>query len=107
MNFGHAELGDKRRTKRLVRVADAVARHPGGSLPVKMKDPAGLEALYHLMKCEQVTHEAILAAHRKLTFQKIADHDGTVLVLHDTTALEFTRDESLEDTRPNGNSARL
>jgi len=106
MNFGHAELGDKRRTRRLVRVADAVARHPGGSLPVKMKDPAGLEALYHLMKCEQVTHETILAAHRKLTFQKIADHDGTVLVLHDTTELDFTRHESLKNTGQIGNGSR-
>ena len=53
LNFGGAQLGDARRTKRLLRVADAIARHPGGSLPEKMGTPAELEALYHLMKCSK------------------------------------------------------
>ena len=95
MNFGTADLGDLRRTKRLVRVADAIVRHPGGTLPEKMRSPAELAGLYHLMKCETVTHENVLAPHRDLTLQKIAEHDGPVLVIHDTTELDFTNHKSL------------
>ena len=56
LNFGGARLGDARRTKRLIRIADAIMRHPGGSLPEKMGAPAELEALYHLMKWSLHTH---------------------------------------------------
>lgn len=34
-NFAHADLGDKRRTDRLVKLADPIAHRPGGSLPEK------------------------------------------------------------------------
>jgi hypothetical protein len=32
-NFGKAEFGDNRRTKRLVKLADQMCTRPGGSLP--------------------------------------------------------------------------
>ena len=104
-NFGDAELGDARRTKRLVRVADAIMRHPGGSLPEKMGSPAELEAMYHLMNCSAVTHKKVLAPHIALTRQKIAEHDGFVLALHDTTELDFTTRESLTDRGQIGNGS--
>ncbi len=106
VNFGQAKLGDRRRTKRLVHVADVIFRHPGGSLPTKMKSPAELESLYHLMKCAAVTHEAVLAPHRELTLRKIREHDGAVLVLHDTTELDFTTRTSLKDAGQIGNGSR-
>lgn len=104
-NFGDAELGDARRTKRLVRVADAIMRHPGGSLPEKMGSPTELEALYHLMKCSAVTHQKVLAPHIALTRQKIAECEGFVLALHDTTELDFTTRESLNDRGQIGNGS--
>ena len=35
-NFGACELGDKRRTRRLVRVAADIANNPSASLPDQM-----------------------------------------------------------------------
>ena len=35
LHFGSACLGDARRTKRLVKIADQIMAHPGGSLPHK------------------------------------------------------------------------
>jgi hypothetical protein len=105
-NFGHAQLGDKRRTKRLVSLADTFVRHPGGSLPDKVRNPGELEALYHLMKSDAVTHESILTPHQQLTLQKMADHNGWVLVLHDTTELDFTKHKSLTDAGQIGNGSR-
>ena len=96
MNFANAQLADRRRTKRLVAVADAIARHPGGSLPQKLRSPAQLEALYHLMKSPAVTHESVLAPHRERTLARMAEHDGPLLVIHDTTELDFSTHRSLD-----------
>ena len=106
INFGAASLGDHRRTKRLVRVADTLVRHPGGSLPEKMRSPAELEALYHLMKGETVTHESVMAPHRNVTLKKIAEHVGPVVVIHDTTELDYTNHKSLKDMGQIGNGSR-
>ncbi len=106
MNFRNAQLRDRRRTERLITVADAMVRHPGGSLPEKFRSPAELEALYHLMKCPTVTHESVLAPHRERTLERIAKHGGTVLVIHDTTELDFTTHRSLDGLGQIGNGSR-
>lgn len=106
MNFGNAQLGDRRRTKRLVRVADALVRHPGGTLPDKLGSPAGLEALYRLMKSDAVTHEALLAPHRARTLERIALRPGPMLILHDTTELDFSKHRSLNNLGQIGNGSR-
>ena len=100
--FGHAELGDRRRTTRLVTAFDEMRRHPGGSLPDKLGSPADLKALYRLFASESVTHEAIVASMREYTLQRIADRDDAdqddaVLMVHDATELDYTSRESLEE----------
>ena len=89
-NFADAQLGDKRRTKRLVATADKMARRPGGSLPQKLNNPKDLKAFYRLMDCKEVTHEAIVESHRKATFEKIDQCQSPVLILHDATEMDFT-----------------
>ncbi len=95
-NFSHAQLGDKRRTKRLVKLVDQMCLRPGGTLPQKFRSPADLQAFYRLMQKDDVTHEAILAAHRQATFDQIEDLETPVLILHDTTELEYTTHKSLD-----------
>lgn len=68
--FGHAELGDRRRTARLVKTFDQLCRHPGGTFPDKLATPRDLKALYRLMKRPEVTHEALLASLRVYTFRQ-------------------------------------
>src|SRR5947208_16929375 len=72
--LGAAELGDARRTARLVRVADRCAAHPGGTLPHKMATPADLKGLYRLLDADAVTHAAVLAPHRRRTLDRMAAH---------------------------------
>ena len=95
--FGHAELGDRRRTARLVTCFEQMRRHPGGSLPDKLSSPADLKALYRLCASESVTHRAIVAAMREYTLGRIARHEGPVLIVHDATELDYTSLESLEE----------
>jgi hypothetical protein len=106
MNFGHAQLGDKRRTKRLVSLADQMALRPGGTLPQKFRSPSDLQAFYRMMREDDVTHEAVLAAHRQTTLASIEKRGETVLILHDTTELEYTSLKSLDNLGPIGNGNR-
>jgi hypothetical protein len=96
-HFGQAELGDKRRTDRLVRVAERVAAHPPGSLPDEVGSPAELEALYHLMNRPEVTHAAVLKTHLQRTRSAILAHRGVALIGHDDTELDFTSRRSLRE----------
>lgn len=88
--FGHADLGDARRTRRLVKTFDRLRRHPGGSLPAKLSSPADLKALYRLCACRLVTHAVIVAAMRQYTLRRLAEHSGDVLIVHDATELDYS-----------------
>lgn len=102
-HFSTAKLGDQRRTNRLVRLADDLARHPGGTLPHKFKDPATLKAMYRLVNAQQVTHEAVLAPHRERTNRCMAEHEGTLLIIHDSTELDYTGKTTLTGLGQIGN----
>ena len=80
-HFGAAQLGDRRRTKRLVQLADKMVIHPGGTLPDKIDDPASLKALYRLVDREEVTHATVLAPSRERTLRLMREAEGTVLVI--------------------------
>lgn len=95
--FGHAQLGDRRRTARLVETFNLMRRHPGGTLPDKLPTPADLRAFYRLCDTDEVTHDAVIAAARQHTLTRIADSPGPVLIVHDATELDYTSLTSLAD----------
>ena len=66
-NFGGCELGDVRRTRRIVRVAEHVAKHPDGSTPVQTRSWAACKACYRLFDQSDVTFEGICKPHWQLT----------------------------------------
>jgi len=88
-NFASAALGNKSRTRRLVSAAHLLASHPGGTLPDKLNRPADLRAFYRLVNNDDVTHDAILKPHRERTVRVMRQTPETVLVIHDTTELDF------------------
>ena len=102
-HFGEAQLGDVRRTRRLVQAADAIVQHPGGTLPQKIHDPYPLDALYRLANRKEVTHEAILEPHRQRTLRAMRQIDGPVLLIHDTTELDYSSLSSLTGLGQIGN----
>lgn len=86
--FANAKLGDERRGKRLVRVAGRVERNPRVSFPQAMRTPGELEGFYRLMNNDGFTPSQMLEPHRKATLDR-ANQAGTVLVVHDTTNVDF------------------
>jgi Transposase DNA-binding/Transposase DDE domain len=101
--FGAAQLGDRRRTARLVELANRIVNHPGGTLPDKVNAPASLKALYRLMDCKEVTHRSVLESPRQRTLEKMAAAEGTVLVIHDGSELDFTGLKSIATLGQIGN----
>ncbi len=93
--FGHAQLGDSRRTDCLVNSFELMRKHPGGTLLDKLASPGDLRAFYRLCDCEHVTHAALIEAARSYALQRLANHAGPVLVLHDATELDYTSLTSL------------
>jgi hypothetical protein len=93
--FARADLGDKRRTQRLVQLTDQLCKHPGGTLPQKLKSPKDLKALYRLCAREQVTHKALMDSVRQTVLDDIDQHNDTVLILHDSTELDYSTHKSL------------
>jgi len=104
-NFGTAGLGDRRRTERLVKTADRIFQHPGGTLPEKLQDPADLKGTYRLVDAEEVTHAAVLRPHQELTRRRMQEHGGDILILHDTTELDYTGKRSLKALGQIGNGS--
>jgi hypothetical protein len=101
--FADCQLGDRRRTKRLIRVAEQVANHPSGSFPQQIKDWGDLKAAYNLFACEDVTFHAIARPHWKKT---CGVGPGTYLALGDTTELDFGHDPDIEGLSDIGNGSR-
>jgi hypothetical protein len=95
IHFGDCDLGDRRRTRRLVDLADRLHQHPEGSLPQKLRQPAAYRALCRLLNQPPVTHAAVLGSHRQHTLARMRQQPGPVLILHDFTELDYSGHEAL------------
>jgi hypothetical protein len=102
LNFGNCQLGDKRRTNRLMQVAEDIASNPSATLPNQMDDWGDLRAAYNLFGRKEVTFEAIARPHWELTKQRAT---GRNLVIGDTTELDFGKHRQIEGLGPTGNGS--
>lgn len=83
--FGQCELGNSSRTKRLVRVADAMLASPEQSLPKQNVSWADLKGAYRLFDKDQVTFEAVATPHWLQTREAAR---GRCLLISDTTDID-------------------
>ena len=87
--FGAAQLGDARRTARLVRLARQVSTRPQVSLAEACGDAASLKAAYRFFDNDAVSDVAVLASHVQATTMRVAA-ESVVLAVQDTTLLDWT-----------------
>jgi hypothetical protein len=91
--LGQAQLGDPRRTRRLVRLTAAVAAQPHASLAQACGDAASTKAAYRFFEGAETSFldrpAAIRTAHCTATKQRVAAQ-AWVLAVQDTTSLDFT-----------------
>jgi len=98
--FSRCQLGDRRRTRRLVRLAEQVVSHPSGSFPEQTETWADLKAAYRLLDRPEVTFQSVAEAHWQQTRRRSV---GRCLVLCDTTELDFGIHRDISDLGPTGN----
>lgn len=86
--MGGADLGDARRSRRLVRLVERLAEQPSLSIPAACTAAAEIKAAYRLLSHDAVGWSDILAPHLKNSLQRM-NAEPVVLCLQDTTELDF------------------
>src|SRR3954453_7193955 len=93
--FGTADLGDARRTHRLVSTMAAIARAPDESLPRHLGSLANTKAGSRLFDCGAVTRTAVMDPHVAQGRAAAARHP-IVLMVHDDTILDVSPHRTLK-----------
>ena len=99
--FGSVNLGDRRRNRRVVEVATRIAQWPEASLPKQMGSHTRLDGAYRLLSNPEVSMEALLEPHRQQTLEG-AGRERLVLLVEDSSELDYTRHRSMEGLGPIG-----
>jgi len=86
--FGAADLGDARRTARLVSLARQLAKSPHCSFPQSLP-PAQLKAAYRFFDNDEVDTDGILTAHIGRTLERMRAIP-VILAIQDTTEYNLT-----------------
>lgn len=89
VEFGAAELGDARRTARLVQLARQLAERPEASLPRALEDSAALKGAYRFFDNAEVAHEKVLAPHVVSSVGRMQGHE-VILAVQDTTFIDYS-----------------
>lgn len=87
---------NSRLQSRLVRTAAALASRPQGTLPQSLTTWAELKGAYRLVHAV-ADPEAVQAVHRERTRERMAAARTPLLVIHDTTQLDFSGHAAVAD----------
>ncbi|MCB1825527.1 MAG: IS4 family transposase [Candidatus Competibacteraceae bacterium] len=87
--FKDLELGDARRSQRLIKLVDDLSGQPTGSIPLACGGWPETKAAYRLLDNPAVEWREILEVHSTRTVERLAGQP-VVLCLQDTTELDFT-----------------
>jgi hypothetical protein len=101
--FGAAELGDLRRTDRLIKVASALAANPAASLPRASETWGETNGAYRFLSDPAFSYEDILLPHWSQVYHEATQCPRTLL-LADTTEFDFATHPALKGLAPVGNS---
>jgi hypothetical protein len=102
--FAGAKLTDIRRVARVKTIAEAMAVHPGRSIPKLCRNLYAAKATYNLFKHVEATPENIQAGHRAWVLDAMRQ-PGVYLLLEDTTELSWSGKQAIAGLGPIGNSA--
>jgi hypothetical protein len=84
------DLGDRRLNRRCKRILERFSADPQASVNGARRGWAETHAAYQFFDNDAVVEENILAPHRRATLERIRSN-STVLIVQDTTELEYTR----------------
>jgi len=99
--FGHAELGDDRRTERLLMIATAFAQQPTAPIPQACGPGPATQGAYRFFENEAIDSESIRDAHHQSTLERVSVAP-IVLALQDTSSLNYSTHPQTEGLGPIG-----
>jgi hypothetical protein len=86
----HADLGDARLNRRLVRLVADLAAHPAAPVPLACASWPATKAAYRFWDNDRVHVHGILDAHIRRTQDRLPTDRQPVLAIQDTTVLNFS-----------------
>lgn len=101
VTFGECELGDVRRTRRLVTLAEQAAARPDGSTPDQTESWGDCKAAYRLFDQDDVSFAAIIGPHCRQTRSSCRVGD-VKLIINDTTEIDYGRNRQAVGLGPTG-----
>ena len=99
-----AELGDLRRTQRLVQLAHALAQNPRASLPEACGTGAMLKGAYRFFDNDDIAPQDIIQSHIEATYDRL-DHVPVVLAVQETTEVDWSSLRATTGLGPLGHPA--
>lgn len=103
--FGAAQLGDARRTARLVELATVLGRKPSASFPAALEDAAQLKAAYRFFDNAAIQSDAILAPHVQATYGRLRSL-ARVLAVQDTSYVDWSDHPATQGLGPLASEAQ-
>lgn len=100
--FGAVALGDPRRQRRALMIAEALATDPGASLPKQMHRAADLEATYRFGHSPDISYDQLIRPHLEATQQQCREQ-SEVLLIQDTTEVDYHQHPKTTGLGPIGN----
>ena len=93
--FGHADLGDKRRTERLVKLGHQMATHTGSSIVKAAGDQASIEGAYRFIRNDSFDAADIATSGFDSLLPQLG-RSTTILALEDTSTLNYRHNVTKE-----------
>src|ERR1043166_8040614 len=104
--FGAATMSDVRRVRRAVRIAEAMATKPGGSLPQLFTTPYEVKAAYTFFRHAEASPDRLQAGHREVV-QQALQQLGEWLLLEDTTTMVWSGTSPRDGLGPIGDTQTM
>lgn len=104
--WGSADTGDVRLTKRMKSIIASFCAAPSASIPEAAGNWAKTKATYRFLNNDKVTPDVILTPHHEATSARMEEHK-VVLAVQDTTYLNYTHHPSTEGLGVIGDTTTL
>jgi hypothetical protein len=91
--FGDADLGDERRTRRAVDLAAAMVGHPGGQVTSVLRTSASREAAFRMLRNPAVDHSELARSSHEATVARLTAGESFIVAV-DQTGIAVTDEQS-------------